>query len=117
MSNEVAMWRAVIAQAIDDACIVVRPQSERGRRDGMPPSPEQVKLRQKQMRCYMLAAILMRDRARAWLLGNEKDFRDVCELALLEPDAVREQAQALSRRDWVQPSFIQPVRITETMEL
>lgn len=46
---------------------------------------------------------LDRAEARRWLLGNSKDFQEVCHLAGLEPDAVRDRAQAMSRRGWPGP--------------
>jgi hypothetical protein len=42
-----------------------------------------------------------RDEARDWLLGNTKDFRDVCYLASMDPDGMLEKMQALSRQHWV----------------
>lgn len=58
----VALWRAVITQALTDAC-----------NDNM-------------------GAALARQQARAWLLENSSDFAEVCALALLEPDHVRRLA-------------------------
>lgn len=87
---EVALWRAVIAQAISDATSIIRAKDP-----GL-----------------MKRAGLERDQARTWLLGNSKYFRDVCEMALLEPAAVREKAQALSRNGWI---VRKPVKLSETL--
>lgn len=58
----VALWRAVITQALTDAC-----NDNKG-------------------------AALDRQQARAWLLGDSSDFQEVCALALLEADHVRRLA-------------------------
>lgn len=89
-SSEVALWRAVISQSIADACGIVRSKNPAAYRD----------------------AIRIRDEARSWLLNNTKDFRDVCEMTLLEPDAVREMAQGLSRKGWIARK---PERIADTL--
>lgn len=60
----VALWRAVITQAIADAC---------GERQAEESSIQE---------------------AREWILGNSRDFHEVCALALLEPDKVSAFAQA-----------------------
>src|SRR4051812_5608949 len=62
MSDATALWRAVIAQAIEDATRE-RPVGENGRR------PE-----------------LERKRARDWLTLPSADFDNVCALAELHPD-------------------------------
>ena len=92
---EVAMWRAVIAQAIADATAVVRPRLAK---DG-----RAVKDRQNEARTYMSEAIRERDKARAWLTGNSKDFRDVCAMAMLDAAAVRDSALRLEARGWHVP--------------
>ena len=74
---EVALWLAVIDQALTDATLGLlkkrRPGKARGR----------------------VAAVRKshRDQARSWLLGMSEEFREVCWMAGLEPDAVHEAAQ------------------------
>jgi len=92
---EVHLWRAVLAQAIADATAVVRPRLPK---DGRP-----VKERRKEAKSYMSEAMRERDRARDWLLGNSKDFRDVCAMAMLDAAAVRESAERLAARGWYVP--------------
>ncbi len=67
------LWQAVLARAFDDT----------PGKDGKDPERN-------------------RDRAaaKAWLLGNSRDFREVCHLALLDPDAVRERAELLAAKGW-----------------
>lgn len=89
---EVALWRAVIAQAIEDATIRTLQDADL---DGIT-EPRKKKSRQ----AAIVEATHLRDTARAWLLRNSADFRRVCYMAQLDPDAVRERAQALSRADW-----------------
>lgn len=68
MSNDQALWGAVIAQAISDAtCIYMLGVSAKVRP-------------------------LEADRARRWLTKPNKDFATVCALAGVEPDAVRQLA-------------------------
>lgn len=76
-SPERDMWRAVISQAIIDASWVQTGKHE---------SPDD--------------NLLHRDQARAWLLGNSKDFRHVCSLADLDPDAVRDSALRKDAAGW-----------------
>ena len=38
--------------------------------------------------------------ARAWLLGGSKNFDEVCQLAQIDPTAVRARARDLERQDW-----------------
>jgi hypothetical protein len=59
--SELALWRQVIDQAIADATLT-----------DTAPAPQTAKAR-----------------ARLWLTRPNKDFSEVCGLALLEPDAVR----------------------------
>jgi hypothetical protein len=75
--GEVALWRAVIDQAITDATLGLL-KGEPGRKKQARPSVERM---------------IHRDQARTWLLGMGKDFREVCSMALLEPDAVRAAAR------------------------
>ena len=68
MSNDQALWGAVIAQAIKDATFV-------GMHGDSPKSrPHEA------------------DRARLWLTKPSRDFATVCALAGVEPDAVRQLA-------------------------
>lgn len=89
-SPEVELWRAVVAQAISDATATVRPKH--GKRSI---SPDKAEARQ-----VIGAALVQRDEARAWLLGNSRDFQDVCHMARLDPDAVRAKAERLKRFGW-----------------
>jgi hypothetical protein len=89
---EIAFWRAVIACAIADATGSIRSKK--------PGEVERLKRE--------------RDHTRAWLLTDSRDFRLVCSLALLEPDAVREKAQALERRGW---EVRQPAKLRETINM
>ena len=100
---EVALWRAVIAQAIEDA--TARSISEADLQN-IPDS--------KKRHARRLAAGLKlheRSQARAWLLNNSKEFREVCSLALLDPDAVRDRAQKMSRDNW--PPTKRPMEVPE----
>ncbi|MGW5841112.1 hypothetical protein ACWFZ6_24290 [Methylorubrum extorquens] len=65
MSNEPALWRAVIAQAISDATTTYM--------GGV--SPKQMPL--------------LHARARRWLTIPNRDFASVCAMAGVEPDTVR----------------------------
>lgn len=76
-SPERAMWRAVISQAVIDASWT---------RTGKHENPDDSRLN--------------RDQARAWLLGNSRDFRHVCYLADLDPDAVRDSALRKDEAGW-----------------
>ncbi len=75
--GDVALWRAVIDLAITDATLGLL-KGHQGRKPSFRPAAERM---------------AHRDQARTWLLGMGKDFREVCTLALLEPDAVREAAR------------------------
>jgi hypothetical protein len=86
---EAALWRAVIALAVSDATMVTRPSR-------VPGEPYD----RSSMAKLMKGNAILREHARAWLLGNSRDFRDVCEMALLDAAAVRESAQAMARRSW-----------------
>lgn len=71
-SPEVHLWRAVIGQAFDDATSrSLNPEVQRER-----------------------------PRARAWLLRGGDDFNDICHMAMLDPDAVRDSADKLCSRGW-----------------
>jgi hypothetical protein len=64
LQGEQTLWTAVVAQALRDARI---------------PNDTKAKGEKK-----------ARKEARDWLLGNSPDFRMACDLANLDPDAVRE---------------------------
>lgn len=76
-TGETALWRAVVLQAFQDATFG-RHGVTRRNRTPRPPSAEQA---------------LHAGAARAWLLGGGADFRRICLLAGLEPEAVRRSAQ------------------------
>lgn len=69
--GEVAMWRAVIHVALLDAI-------------GVGPSAPSATERRR-----------LRDEARSWFQRAGRDFRTVCDLALLDPEVVREHALRL----------------------
>ena len=71
------LWRAVVSQAVMDAS-----WKQTGKHENVGDSR------------------INRDRARAWLLGNSADFREVCSLADFDPDAVRESAQRKDEAGW-----------------
>ena len=77
VQGEVALWLAVIDQAITDATLGLL-KGKPGRKTAMRPSAERT---------------VHKDRARAWLLDMGRDFKEVCNMALLEPDAVRAAAR------------------------
>lgn len=72
---EVALWRAVIAQSINDAT-----------RGGLTNDN--------------FVSRVERDHAREWLLKDNRDFPRVCHLALLDPGAVRDQARRMADGGW-----------------
>ncbi len=75
--GEVALWRAVIDQALTDATLGLLKGKPGGKKKARP----------------SVERMIHRDQARTWLLGMGKDFREVCTMALLEPDAVRAAAR------------------------
>lgn len=89
---EVALWRAVITQAIADATMQIRPPKEFNRKG--------IRKSNRELQKVMAANKRERDEARDWLIKDSKGFRDICEMALLEPDAVRERALSLASRGW-----------------
>ena len=44
-----------------------------------------------------------RDEARSWLTGFSSDFRIVCHLADIDPESLRERAEAMEKLDWPTP--------------
>ena len=83
--GEVALWRSVITLAIHDATGEVRPKAATSR---------------VRARTHMQTALRTRHEARAWLLGNTIDFRRVCEMAGLDPDAVFDSAEKMMQAGW-----------------
>lgn len=71
------LWREVIMQAVRDACGAYTGGSETSER--------------------------VRNEARAWLLRNSRDFRDVCEYAQISPDVVISAAKTMADGGWVVP--------------
>lgn len=71
MSNEQALWRAVVAQAFQD---MIAPSSNRPSR-----------------------TIRIQAEAQRWLTEDSRDFRDVCEYADMEPVTVLKAAQDFLR--------------------
>jgi len=76
MQPEVTLWRAVLAQAIADATM---PRF----------SGDDFK-----------TARRARDHARDWLIKDSKDFRNVCDMAQLEADAVRARMVTMALSGW-----------------
>lgn len=74
VAGEVTLFRAVIARAFRDAL-------NRSAVGGQVADSEARK------------AGRLREEARAWLLFDSDDFTRVCQLALLEPEAVRDSAR------------------------
>lgn len=98
---EAALWRAVVVQAINDASMIVRmPRGPKGKRA----SPKLIRTRRTQ---YM-ETLRDRDKARDWLTGMSKDFRMVCAMALLDPDAVHDRAERLKASGWAAQSHARP---------
>jgi hypothetical protein len=105
MSAEVHLWRAVVTQAIADATMPIRPVKPR-RVPSVLDDPDQAAKAAKTKRVienYMRSYARERTQARDWLLNDSRDFRDVCERADLNPDAMCESAQSLERRGWPEP--------------
>jgi len=75
--GETALWRAVVLQAFQDATFGLHGAKSSRRKRRRPSAEGRVHARA----------------ARSWLLGNGRDFRRVCDLAGLEPEAVQRQAQ------------------------
>ena len=88
-NGETALWRAVVLQAFQDATLGLHGASARGK----PPRLSA------ERRVHAGAA-------RTWLLRNSADFRQVCNLAGLEPEAVRRAAQVAITRSEEQLSEI-----------
>lgn len=76
---EVALWRAVIMQAITDAC---ETEAKYTNKDNL-----------RIMR-------FERRQAQSWLLGRSDAFGEVCFMAGLDPDAVYAKAEALAEAGW-----------------
>ena len=89
-SMEAALWLMVITQAFSDAAMNIRP----GRENTADP------IDRESMTAQMKINYWEREDAREWLLHNSPDFQEVCNLALLDPDAVRDRARAESRKNW-----------------
>jgi hypothetical protein len=101
---EIHLWRSVIAQAFDDACSSIDMK--------MPRRPSVQNMRN--MRFRIAEAQRDRQEARDWLLVDVEDFTTVCNLALLDPDAVRDAATALCQDEW--PTWRMPNHVIEPME-
>jgi hypothetical protein len=82
VNEYVRLWRSVIVQAVRDAITADHPVGYRHHYSAT-----------------VLSAVvnipLIRDKARTWLLGNSRDFVDVCCMADLDPDMVRSAARGL----------------------
>ena len=82
-SNEVALFRAVIGQALSDATLGNLHTTPHTRRLRTLPNAERLR---------------ELSQARAWFEGKGADFRMVCEHALLDPNAVADKAKAEIQR-------------------
>ncbi len=74
VAGEVTLFRAVVARAVRDALnrrAVNNQVADKEARE----------------------ARILREEARTWLLSDSMDFQRICQLALLEPEAVRDSAQ------------------------
>jgi len=80
---EHALWRAVVAQAVEDACL-----------DETAPAFRLLPKHRQQER------IVWRDQARAWLTRRTADLEAVCDAARLESTALVKKARALAARGW-----------------
>jgi hypothetical protein len=95
-NGELALFRAVIVQALADATTYRVPH---GPRAGSQASADPTH-RERVERSRERIIDANRDHARAWLLGNSEDFREVCHMAGLDPDAVRVKAEEMAARNW-----------------
>jgi hypothetical protein len=98
---EVRLWRAVLLQMVEDAAFTYRPIQ---RKNFHSMTDEEKAKATKSRNSLTAEAQRNRNIARAWLLGNSKDFREVCHLAQLDPEAVRDNAQRLARQGWPSPN-------------
>ncbi len=48
--------------------------------------------------------------ARSWLLSNSSGFREVCDLAGMDPDGIHDAAKALDAQGWPPPEEIKRTR-------
>jgi hypothetical protein len=69
------MWLAVVNQAFIDATANISPLTDK-------------------------SEIIARSKARTWLTTNTRDFRHVCDMAGLDPDAVRGRALTVKANGW-----------------
>ncbi len=89
-SPERALFRAVIEQALRDACLEVSKHKT--------PAPNvKMKYHRKMKRQEILEA---RDDARKWLLNPNTDFQEICDLAGVRPELVRRVAEDLKANGW-----------------
>lgn len=93
-SPEAALWRAVIVQAIEDAC--EKPRPSRAKRMPLSSRPCTAQGRESTKRCKARE----REAARHWLIDDTNDFRAVCHMAGLEPGAVLMMAEQLMEQGW-----------------
>lgn len=110
---ERALWAAVVHQAIDDACNwrkqyevwLASDKAAHKRADAEGISPERRAERAKQRLQRLDEIKHYRNQARAWLLRDRDDFGLVCNLAGLDPAAVRDRIRAVAaRQDWQRDS-------------
>jgi hypothetical protein len=86
---EARLWRAVIIQTINDATGIVHARTPAQRRN----------------------ATRIRDKARRWLTGNNRDFRDICSMASVNPEHIAVLAGGLRAKGW---RVNCPIRIAAT---
>ena len=95
---EVKLWRAVLLQAIEDATFRYKPMKRKKKLT--PEEWEKVTAARAEARRN---AKREQTAARNWLLGFSRDFRLVCNLAGVDPEAVHDRAKKLAPRGWEIP--------------
>jgi hypothetical protein len=86
--SDIVIWRAVVAQAFEDATARSGPLGETA--TAVPRSTAK----------FHHEKHVVTRQARDWLTGGGRDFCAVCLLADLDPDAVRERARRLAEAGW-----------------
>ena len=85
ISPEWELWASVVYQTLLDATGRARPGD---RNTGS------------------MLTVVDQDRARDWLLRGGDDFREICEMAGMEPWCVRDRARTLASRGWVRDATL-----------
>ena len=95
------LFKAVVAQALIDACAPDRTFSTKPprRREG----EDDIKYAKRTAEAFAyrkVSAAAPRSEARLWFKKADADFALVCSLAGYDPDDIRERAAALAERGW-----------------